>query len=64
MGIQLSLRKKLWLLGFLPLLGFLVMVAISTTQLFREKNDIKNLRNDIHIALQVRPLITEGSREV
>lgn len=63
MGIQLSLRKKLWLLGFLPLLGFLVMVAISTTQLFREKNDIKNLRNDIHIALQVRPLITELQKE-
>ncbi|MCG8372123.1 MAG: methyl-accepting chemotaxis protein [Balneolales bacterium] len=57
------MRKKLWTLGSVPLLGFLVLIVIDIAHLGTEISQIKDMNNDIQVALQLRPLVTELQKE-
>lgn len=60
---KLSLRKKLWVLGCLPLFGFLTLVTIDIVQLTNHSQMLRSMNTDVNIAMELRPLITELQKE-
>ncbi len=60
---KLSLRKKLWVLGCLPLFGFLFLVILNMTNLVNQTSALQSMNNDTRIAMELRPFITELQKE-
>jgi methyl-accepting chemotaxis protein len=60
---KLSLRKKLWLLGILPLFGFIVLLIINVAQLSNHMVELKKINKDINVAMELGPLVTELQKE-
>jgi methyl-accepting chemotaxis protein len=60
---KLSLRKKLWVIGCVPLFGFLVLNIIDISKSYSNVKELKVMSHDIAIAMELRPLITELQKE-
>ena len=60
---KLSLRKKLWVIGCVPLFGFLVLNVIDISKSASDVSALKNMSTDIGIVMELRPLITELQKE-
>ncbi len=60
---KLSLQKKLWLLGCLPLSGFLILGVLDIFSLINHSKGLESLNDDIGIVLELRPLVTELQKE-
>ncbi len=60
---KLSLRKKLWVIGSVPLAGFLILNLIDITKSVGTVNELKSMSQDIEIVMELRPLITELQKE-
>lgn len=60
---KLSLRKKLWVLSSIPLIGFLVLSIFSISEINQKRKKVEALQETVGIAQTIEGIITELQKE-